>query len=459
MEERIVATALRHYKHVLPAHGKPTTREDCKEWTVFAAVVASDSTERCWVVSSATGTKCTAVRPNHWDSSSVLHDSHAEVLARRGLVRVLWKEIENLSSYTTQDLEKRTADIQDSSNRSTSRETTKDMLLERIEDDPPSYSLREGVDLHLYISDSPCGDASIYELDTSSNAEGCEQFTGAKLIRSANLPENYNHLQQITDSQVFRETSTQFHGMLRTKSGRSNLQSTKRSTSMSCSDKLVRWSIFGLQGSQLSRLIPRPIRFRSCVVGKDPRNHDASKQLGALDRSLVRRISGVCVALTESSDEAIVQFGKDISLPSVAVLSSEDSTFGKAAMEKERLRSPETRKRKRGEKGVLFPSCGVSTNWMCLDESIEVTVGARGTRQGKKPRTEDEHRNMESRLSRNQIRLLASRSIEEKSSASYESWKYKLTSSLHRKVREVVFSKGPLTGWIEGKKDREPNQI
>ncbi|CAN0229489.1 unnamed protein product, partial [Hapterophycus canaliculatus] len=81
------------------------------------------------VVSLATGNKCVG-NGQIPDDGSVVHDSHAEVLARRALLLRLWKE-----------------------------------LRLRAPGDGGGgggWRLKTHLRLHLYISDAPCGDASIY---------------------------------------------------------------------------------------------------------------------------------------------------------------------------------------------------------------------------------------------------------------------------------------------------------
>ena len=71
----------------------------------------------------------------------VLNDLHAEVLARRSLIKTLYKEMQWLL-----DGEQEQAC----------------MLLEKTES--KKFKLRGGVKLHLYVSEPPCGDSSMLEL-------------------------------------------------------------------------------------------------------------------------------------------------------------------------------------------------------------------------------------------------------------------------------------------------------
>lgn len=81
----------------LPKHGKPTVRSNgVPEWTILAVISLAIQEEegtspRTIPISLGTGAKCLPANklPPLGDT---LHDCHAEVLARRGLVRWLLEE-------------------------------------------------------------------------------------------------------------------------------------------------------------------------------------------------------------------------------------------------------------------------------------------------------------------------------------------------------------------------------
>uniref|UniRef100_A0A6S8ALM0 tRNA-specific adenosine deaminase 1 n=1 Tax=Aureoumbra lagunensis TaxID=44058 RepID=A0A6S8ALM0_9STRA len=84
--------------------------------------------------------------------------------------------------------------------------------------------LRSDVRFHMFSSSPPCGDASIYE-----ELDGSLRFTGAKL------------------GDWRRESTEQVLGKTRTKPSRSD--SIYRSASLSCTDKMIIWSLLGIQGA------------------------------------------------------------------------------------------------------------------------------------------------------------------------------------------------------------------
>ena len=189
----------------LPVCGKP--RDD--EYTVLAAVVA-ETGAGIKVVALTSGTKC--IGPDCLNEKGcLLSDSHGEVLARRSFVRYLsdWiiTIIENPTAASADDCPIQwNTDIEQSN----------------------FIAVKDSWKFSLYISDSPCGDASFYASDLIE-ANGLNQ-TGAKLVPSTET------------------ASGEKLGRLRTKSGRSDIKVENRTTSMSCSDKVCRWICLGLQG-------------------------------------------------------------------------------------------------------------------------------------------------------------------------------------------------------------------
>uniref|UniRef100_A0AAR2KHD1 Adenosine deaminase RNA specific B1a n=1 Tax=Pygocentrus nattereri TaxID=42514 RepID=A0AAR2KHD1_PYGNA len=199
---------------------------------VLAGVVMTTGTDvkDAQVICISTGTKC--INGEYMsDRGLALNDCHAEIIARRSLIRYLYSQLEYFLSSNPEDHA-----------RSIFR------LCE-----PCGYQLKEGVQFHLYISTSPCGDARIFSPHEAA-----------------------------VDDQGDRHPNRKARGQLRTKieSGEgtipvrtSNTIQTwdgvlqgERLLTMSCSDKIARWNVVGVQGSLMS-YFSGPIYFSSIILG------------------------------------------------------------------------------------------------------------------------------------------------------------------------------------------------
>ncbi|GMH84428.1 hypothetical protein TrST_g2118 [Triparma strigata] len=404
----------------LPNRGKPPSSTG--EWTVLSAIVCHNETSKgLHVVSLATGSKCCGPGLiKEFGGGRVLHDSHAEVLARRGLIYAILREILDGSSSLRRPL--------------------------LASKSPPT--LNPALSFHLYISESPCGDAAIYPLVDTTNTTN---FTGAKIVSShvstaaaanttaattttttttaTTTTTNNNHTQLKTSSDqitLTREPEEQTLSSLRLKSGRSNLQPSQRSLSHSCSDKILRWCTLGLLGS----LSPLKINLDSVVCA-----HDPTTTISAQELALVRAIRGRGASCSVSV------------VPSV---------FESSRMAK-----------KKSHKKVS--ASGQSINYNHFDEGkgkgghhyTEVTVGATGALQSK-GKKKSKKRNLEeassapppeppqppSRLSRRSLVELSLRAKPlETTPKTYSQIKLCLTSKEYQAKKEEAM-KGVLKGWI-----------
>ncbi|KAJ7873356.1 adenosine deaminase/editase [Mycena olivaceomarginata] len=243
-------------------------RPPARQWTILASFFLTSSTTGLHkIISLATGTKCLPANRLPADGES-LHDSHAEVLARRGAVRWFLEEIRRCQDAPSQS-----------------------EWIHRCDDG--RYALKPAVRMSLYVSTVPCGDASMRFLSTSQD----EQMAALKALAATRSPG--------PDPVVITRGRANYalFGALRTKPGRADAPST---ASMSCSDKIASYSFLGIQGALGSRFL-RPLYIHSVIIGEVPAELQPVVR-DDCERAVWRRLEGILDCGEYSLHRPAIQF-------------------------------------------------------------------------------------------------------------------------------------------------------
>ncbi|KAJ2943432.1 hypothetical protein O0L34_g12238 [Tuta absoluta] len=224
---------------------------------VLAGIVITinNKPEGAKVVAVTTGTKC--VSGEHMSvRGRAVNDCHAEVAARRCLQRHLYAQL--LAYANSRD----------------PRQTIPESDLEPVPGG--GYQLKPERQVHLYVSTAPCGDGRIFspheqlEPDKHPNRLARGQLRTKIESGEGTIPvKNCTNLIQTWDGVLQGE----------------------RLLTMSCSDKVARWCVVGLQGSLLSRFI-RPVYLHSLVLGSLLHPHHMYSEFDKVARWCVVGLQG-----------------------------------------------------------------------------------------------------------------------------------------------------------------------
>ncbi|XP_007946306.1 double-stranded RNA-specific editase B2 [Orycteropus afer afer] len=182
------------------------------------------------VIALSSGTKCISGEYIN-DQGLVVNDCHAEIVARRAFVYFLYAQLELHLSKRREDSER--------------------SIFVRLREG--GYRLKENILFHLYVSTSPCGDARLnspYEITTDLNSSKhiVRKFRGHLRTKiesgEGTIPVRCHSAVQTWDGVLLGE----------------------QLVTMSCTDKIARWNVLGLQGALLCHFI-EPVYLHSIIVG------------------------------------------------------------------------------------------------------------------------------------------------------------------------------------------------
>ena len=289
--------------------------------TVLAAVVARDERlDALRVVSLGAGTKFMSAVDIEADAEAGarVRDSHAEVLARRGLKRFLYAQLAAEAGRShrepspvatgrkrtreTEDPASFTAPATEPGSRSARVDASQTWsVLERAGE---RYRVRPSVTFHLYTSSAPCGNATVkrwakgakerfvdglgaFETPPGSDDHGRPSWSAVKEGQIAFL---YKKDPGSTASEPSEPRGTglgadKAHGTERedVASGNRAIASGGGSGDvgrfvppgasttgrvLTCSDKLATWSCVGCQGALLTEVLTEPVYLASVTVGR-----------------------------------------------------------------------------------------------------------------------------------------------------------------------------------------------
>ncbi|XP_069138178.1 double-stranded RNA-specific adenosine deaminase-like isoform X2 [Argopecten irradians] len=204
------------------------------KWKVIAGIVMESKSDRIFeVISLASGSRFITGK-SLTTNGKVLIDSHAEILTARGMRRFLYHHIRKLCQGQRSN------------------------VLQRNQNG--KFQLVSGIKFHLYISTVPCGDGAKF-------SRGCSVLMGDN---DGHMPvfknKNQGRLKMKTHIHATGQCPTVDRKCRNTYQSKKEIRCGNQLRVMSCSDKICKWNLLGVQGALLANLM-EPVYLTSITLG------------------------------------------------------------------------------------------------------------------------------------------------------------------------------------------------
>jgi double-stranded RNA-specific adenosine deaminase len=231
--------------------------EQVRGWNVLAAFIVKLKQDHDGdVVAIGTGDGCIMRKAVAVNGRAIL-DSHAEVIARKALLKYFYKQIRLLYQNMTAE------------------------SIFEYNPDSGKLRLKETVSIHMYTSMAPCGDALAF---TASESPIVREDESEKMNAGIHTPTFDSKLHgQLRVKSEIGLTTIPFERLTTLPTWESIQKQGVNVKSMSCSDKILKWNVLGLQGCLLSQYL-EPVYLSSLTLGN-------KFDLGHLSRAVCCRVA------------------------------------------------------------------------------------------------------------------------------------------------------------------------
>ncbi|KAH9252028.1 hypothetical protein BASA81_010010 [Batrachochytrium salamandrivorans] len=278
--DSVAELVLKRYREIVISDEQARTALQSSQTCIAAFVVLVEGTggaNKLVVASLGVGTKIVSESTAELDSEHgrVVLDSHAEVLARRGLVRFLYHQLE---------------------------------LLEQGEEAifDSERGLKPNVSFHLYSSSSPCGNSCVRRWakgQTEKFRDDLGQWEWPDPAAHGKF-QVHSALQTAVLCKVKVDYTPSSDGdgggesnPLEIPPGTALKNSPAASSRATCSDKVARWCRLGVQGALLGSLLQGPICPTSVIVGRKFSRPHLERAICCRVKPLQCRTSVMCTAV------------------------------------------------------------------------------------------------------------------------------------------------------------------